>query len=190
MASPNRPARLNRSVLLLVAVVLLGAAAFTLLTATGVLPLLRRDSPLTPTTLSLPTWASWVTVVAAVVVGLLALRWLLAQAQRRPKTGTWRLEADPGRGSTRLDARTAVDPLVEEIEGYPGVHRASAQLSGTSARPALHVVIGTEDAADVADLRLRISTDAIPRLQQALDLASLPADVLVRLDDARSARLD
>ena len=189
MASPNRPARLNRTLLLIVAVVLLAAAAFALLTGFGVLRLLSRDAPLTPTTLSPPTWASWVAVVAAVVVGLLALRWLLAQTQRRPKTGTWRLEADPGRGGTRLDAQTAIDPFVDEVEALPGVHRASARLSGTSTRPALHLVIGTEDAADVPELRRRISTEALPRLQQALDLPTLPTDVLIRLDDARSARL-
>ena len=41
MASPNRPARLNRALLLLVSVILLAAAAFILLTAFGALTLLR-----------------------------------------------------------------------------------------------------------------------------------------------------
>jgi len=70
------------------------------------------------------------------------------------------------------------------------VHRASARLSGTAARPVLHLVIGTEDAADITALRRRIDTQAIPRLRQALDLPTLPADLLIRLDDARSARLN
>ena len=88
------------------------------------------------------------------------------------RTGTWRLEEDPSTGTTRLDARTAVDPLVDEVEGYAGVHRASARLSGTASRPTLHLVLGTEDAADVSELRRRIDTDAIPRLCRALDLPS------------------
>lgn len=189
MASANRPARLNRTLLFVVAVVLLAAAAFALLTAFGVLPLLRRDQALTAPTLSLPTWASWVALVAAVVLGLLCLRWLLAQTLRQPKTGTWNLASDPSSGSTQIDAQTAVDPFVDEIENLPGVHRASARLSGTSSRPMLHVVIGTDDDADVPEVRRRIDAEAVPRLQQALDLATLPRDVLVRLDDARSARL-
>jgi len=69
------------------------------------------------------------------------------------------------------------------------VHRASARLAGTSARPTLYLSVGTEDAADVTALRYRIDTEAVPRLCQALDLDHLPAEVLIRLDDARSARL-
>ncbi len=190
MASPNRPARLNRFLLFVVAIVLLAAAAFALLTAFGVLRLLRREQNLTAPMLSLPTWASWVAVVAAVIVGLMCLRWLLAQTLRQPKTGTWSVEADPSAGATRISAQTAVDPFVDEIEGYPGVHRASAKLSGTVSRPMLHVVIGTEDGADINELRRRIDADALVRLRQALDLTSLPSDVLIRLDDARSARLN
>jgi hypothetical protein len=195
MASPNRPARLNRTLLFVVAIVLLAAAAFTLLLGSGVLAGLGLTSPdrgaaLTPGSLSPPTWVPYLTIVVAVLLGLLCLRWLLAQTMRRPTTGTWRLEDDPSTGTTRLDARTAVDPLVDEVEGYPGVHRASAWLSGTSSRPALHLVVGTEDAADITGLRRRIDADAIPRLCRALDLPQLPADLLIRLDDARSARLE
>src|ERR1043165_127333 len=119
MASANRPARLNRTLLLLTAIVLLAVAAFVLLTAFGVLPLLPAEQPLTPASLSPPSWVPYVTIVVAVVVGLLALRWLLAQTQRRAKTGTFRLEADPAAGSTSLAAQDAVAPLVDEVEGYP-----------------------------------------------------------------------
>lgn len=189
MASPNRPARLNRTLLLLAAIILLAAASFALLTAFGVLTLLRRDQPLTAASMSPPTWAAYLTIAVAVIVGLLALRWLLAQAQRRAKTGTWRLENDPATGTTRLDAQTAVDPLVDEVEAYSGVHRASARLAGTATRPKLYLTVGTEDAADITEVRRRIDTDAIPRLCRALDLDALPAEVLFRLDDARSARL-
>ena len=188
MASPNRPARLNRTLLGIVGIVLLAAAAFALLTAFGVLPFLRRDQPLTSPTLALPTWASYVALVVAVLLGLLCLRWLVAQTLRQPKTGTWRLEDDTSGGATRLQAQSAVEPLVDEIEGYPGVHRVSARLSGTSARPMLHLVIGCEDTADVTELRRRIDGEAVPRLRQALDLPVLPADLLLRLDDATSAR--
>ena len=194
MASPNRPARLNRTLLFVIGILLLLAAAFTLLLGSGVLAIvglaiLDRGAALTPGSLSPPTWVPYLTIVVAVVLGLLCLRWLLAQTIRRPASGTWRLEEDPATGTTRLDARTAVDPLVDEVEGYAGVHRASARLSGTPSSPTLHLVVGTEDAADITELRRRIDADAIPRLCRALDLPQLPADLLIRLDDARSARL-
>ncbi len=62
-------------------------------------------------------------------------------------------------------------------------------MSGTKTKPALHLAIGTDDNADINVLRARINTEALARLRQALDLTSLSADVLIRLDDARSARL-
>ncbi|GAA4921898.1 hypothetical protein EV188_1169 [Actinomycetospora succinea] len=194
MASPNRPARLNRSLLLLIAIVLLAAAAFTLLLGFGVLAGLgvtspEPGSPLTAASPAPPTWVAYVTIVVAVAVGLLCVRWLVAQTIRKPSSGTWRLENDRATGTTRLDAQIAVDPLVDEVGTYPGVHRASARLSGTATRPFLHLVVGTEDAADITALRRRIDSHAIPRLRQALDLPTLPADLLIRLDDARSARL-
>ncbi|WP_328306248.1 hypothetical protein [Actinomycetospora sp. NBC_00405] len=69
------------------------------------------------------------------------------------------------------------------------MHRASARLAGTATRPTLYLTVGTEDAADVTDFRRRIDTEAVPRLCRALDLAHLPVELLIRLDDARSARL-
>ena len=189
MASPNRPARLNRTLLAVVGIVLMAAAAFALLTAFGVLRLLGRDQPLTPPTLTLPTWASYVALAAAVVLGLLCLRWLVAQTLRRPRTGTWRLEDDPSAGATRLDAQAAVEPLVDEIGTYPGVHRVSARLAGTASRPVRHGVMGCAARAAGAALRRRIDGEAVPRLRRALDLPVLPADLLLRLDDATSARL-
>ena len=189
MARSSRPARLNRTLLLIIGIVLLAAAAFALLTAFGVLRVLARDASLTPATLTLPTWVTWASAVAAILLGLLSLRWLLAQALRQPKTGTWRLETDRDYGATELDAQTAVVPLVEEVESYPGVHRASARLSGTAQKPVLHLVIGTDDDADITGLRHRIDTQAMANLRRSLDLTTLPADLLIRLDDARSTQL-
>jgi len=189
MANPNRPDRLNRTLLLLTALALLGAAAFALLTALGVLDLVDRAGPLTPDAVSPPSWVALLAVVVALAIGALALRWLLAQLRRRARTGTWRLEVDPARGVTRLDAQDAVAPLVEEVETYPGVHRASARLAGTATRPFLYLSVGTEDAVDVGALRARIDAEAVPRLRQALDLEHLPTELLVRLRDARSSRL-
>ena len=118
MASPNRPARLNRTLLFIIGILCLLAAAFTLLLGSGVLALLGlefldRGAALTPGTLPLPAWVPYLAIVVAVLLGLGCLRWLLAQAIRRPATGTWRLEQDPATGTTRLDAKTAVDPLVD-----------------------------------------------------------------------------
>lgn len=104
MASPNRPARLNRSLLLASGVFLLASGGFSPGTAFGVLPLLSPDATVLPATPQPAAWVPWVAAIISVIIGLLCLRWLLAQTVRRPKTGSWRLSSDPRRGDTRLDA--------------------------------------------------------------------------------------
>ncbi len=189
MPSPNRPARLNRTLLVLIGLVVLVGGVFVIALDAGLLALWPRTAPVLPSVPSAGGWVPWAAAVVAILIGLLCLRWLLAQTIRRPKTGTWTLTEDPARGATTIDADTGVAPLVAEIETYPGVHNASARLSGSRTQPVLHLVVGTEDGADITELRERIDTEALPRLRQALDLDALPADVLLRLDQARTGRV-
>ncbi|QIZ38095.1 alkaline shock response membrane anchor protein AmaP [Saccharopolyspora sp. ASAGF58] len=188
MASPNRPARLNRILLVLIGVVLLAGGVCILASALGAMPLLAPEAPVVSTVPPLAGWVPWVVAVVAVIVGLLCLRWLLAQTLRRAKTGTWQLSQNPRKGQTRLDTDTAAAPLVEEIETYPGVHRARARLAGTRAHPVLHLAVVTEDRADIRQVRHRIDAEAIPRMRQALELEHLDSDLLLRLGTAHSAR--
>ncbi|QIZ38639.1 alkaline shock response membrane anchor protein AmaP [Saccharopolyspora sp. ASAGF58] len=188
MASPNRPARLNRILLVLVGVVLLAGGVCILASALGAMPLLAPEAPVVSTVPPLAGWVPWVVAVVAVIVGLLCLRWLLAQTLRRAKTGTWQLSQNPRKGQTRLDTDTAAAPLVEEIETYPGIHRARARLAGTRAHPVLHLAVVTEDRADIRQVRHRIDAEAIPRMRQALELEHLASDLLLRLGAAHSAR--
>lgn len=192
MSTPNRPARLNRTLLAITGLVLLLAGAFGLAFGLGllrnVLHGLDPTVPLLPAQLDPPTWVAYVTIVVAVVVGLLCLRWLLAQALRRPKTATWRLPGDSGRGATRLDTDHAADSIAADIAAYRGVAKANATLTGPRAQPVLHLVVHTETGTDIGPLRERITTHALPRLRHALELDTLPADLLLRLDTTPADR--
>jgi hypothetical protein len=192
MSTPNRPARLNRTLLAITGLVLLLAGAFSLAFGLGllrnVLHGLDPTVPLLPAQLDPPTWVAYVTIVVAVVVGLLCLRWLLAQALRRPKTATWRLPGDSGRGATRLDTDHAADSIAADIAAYRGVAKANATLTGPRAQPVLHLVVHTETGTDIGPLRERITTHALPRLRHALELDTLPADLLLRLDTTPADR--
>lgn len=177
MSSPNRPARLNRVLLTLTGLVLLTWGAFVLATGFGVLHLLPQDAVLIRPGLRWPTWAGYAAAAVAIVVGLLVLRWLAAQALRRPKTRTWCLTDEPERGITQLHADTAVDPLITDIETYPGVRSAAAWLSGHPSDPALHLMIRTAHDTDLDALRTRIASHALPRLAHALELNELATTV-------------
>jgi hypothetical protein len=203
--TPNRPAALNRSLLSLVGLILLLGGAFVLAAGLGLLPsrlgpvtLPGRAASLLPAGLTLPWWASWATVVVAAVVALLCLRWLVAQLSRRPATQTWRLtrhraatgETEQPAGTTRMDAAAAAAAVAADVESYTGVDRASAVLSGDRSHPELHLTVATTDDADVRDLRHRIDTHALPRLRQALELDSLPAELLLRVGVATRSTAD
>lgn len=180
MTSLNRPARLNRTLLAVFGVLLLGSGSLALAGHFGQLTFLDSGATLIPTTADPPTWALWVTAAAAVAVGLLILRWLVARLSRRPKTHTWHLEQNPEQGRTELAAKTATAPFLGEITTYPGVHSARAMLAGTRQSPALAMVISTEQGGDLTTINHRLTTQGLPRLRQALDLDTLPVTVEYR----------
>lgn len=181
----NRPARLNRVLIGLVGLVVLVGGAFVLGTGLGVLHWLPADGTVLPAGRRLLSWVPWVGAVAAIVVGLLCVRWLAAQAARRPRTRTWSLEADPGQGVTRMAADTATDPFVADVRSCPGVTGASAWLVGSRAHPALHVMVATGGETDLGVLRREIVSGAVARLRQALELDELPVQMQFRFSGSR-----
>lgn len=189
MAGLNRPARLNRSLLGLLGTVLIAAGGFAVATSYGWLKLLRRDSTLVPGTQQPQTWVLYVVVVAAVILGVLCLGWLSAQAWRRPKTTTWRWESVAAEGTTRLDGGLATDPFEEEVALYPGVESADATLTGTQASPTLMVTVTAGPEADLKKIRAQLVEDGVARLKQALDLDELPTVVEFRFADKPGTRV-
>ncbi|WP_329070766.1 hypothetical protein [Streptomyces sp. NBC_01429] len=182
MTALNRPARLNRALLALLGLLLLAGGGFVCATHLRRLTVLDPDAALVPGTATPPTWVLYVTAGAAIVVGLLALRWLAAQLARRPRTHTWRLEQDPDQGRTELAASTATEPFVGEVTTYEGVRTAHATLAGTRRAPVLALVIGADQSTDLGAVRARLDAEGLPRLRRALDLDTLPVTVEFRFD--------
>ncbi len=187
MTDLNRPARLNRTLLILTGLVLLAAGLFAVGTHFGRIPLLGPDSALVPGTEPPPAWAWYVVAGVAVVAGLLALRWLVAQPVRKPKSRTWRFDQDAGQ--TSFAASTAVEPFAAEVADYPGVHSAHATLGGTQDAPVLAVVLSAEQHGDLAAIRERVTTEGLPRLRQALDLDELPMTIEFRFSAKAGSRI-
>ncbi|GAA3524585.1 hypothetical protein GCM10022222_03930 [Amycolatopsis ultiminotia] len=188
MTSLNRPARLNRGLLAVLGVLLVAAGVLAFATHSRWLTLLDPASPLVPGTALPPTWVLYVVAVVAVVLGLLCLRWLLAQFARRPKTQTWHYETDPALGHTELAADAAVAPFTEELRATEGVHAAHATLAGPRTSPALALVVTVDQDGDPRRIRERLTEESLPRLRQALDLDDLPATIEFRFSTARGAR--
>ncbi|MFJ8965840.1 alkaline shock response membrane anchor protein AmaP [Lentzea sp. NPDC102401] len=187
MTNSRRPACLNRTMLAAIGVVLLAAGVFALATHFRVLHLVDPGAPVVPGIDPPPTWALYATAGTAVLVGLLALRWLLAQVVRGPRAPTWREDTDLGH--TELSASTAVAPLAEELRGYPGVHDARATLTGPRNAPELALIIVIEQDADPADVRHQLQDEGLPRLRQALELDTVPTDIEFRFAIATTRSL-
>jgi hypothetical protein len=176
----NPPARLNRSLLAVVGILLILAALLAAGLSTGQLPFAAPDAAIVPSA-SLPSWAAWIVAVAGVIVGLLGLRWLIAQARRKPAGSPWSAEAaGPVEGTTTASSSVIADAFCDDLESHPAIAGATARLTAPGPRPALYVELAVDAAADAADARAHLEQHALPRLRQALGTESLPVELLLR----------
>ncbi|QKV80300.1 alkaline shock response membrane anchor protein AmaP [Amycolatopsis sp. Hca4] len=185
----NRPAGLNRTLLVIAGLLLIAAGAIPAAIRFHWLPALGGNRPIVPGTALPPTWVLSATAAAGIVVALAGLRWLAAQLIRKPAGRTWQFEADPGAGRTELATTVAIGPFTEELRGYPGVRTATASLTGSREHPELFAVVSVEQDGDPAAIRDRIRETGVPRLCQALDLDDLPTHVELRFTTAAGTRV-
>ena len=179
--SRNRPARLNRTLLAVLGVVLLAAGACALLVHFGWWRILDRNTPLVPGTAMPGTVVLYVAAAVAIILALLCLRWLAAQLLVKPKTKVLRFEHDIDTGRTELAASAAIAPFLAEVETYPGVHAARGTLHGTRADARLTLVITADQDGDLGEIRQALHDNGLPRLRHALDLELLPVGVEFRV---------
>ncbi|GGU98788.1 hypothetical protein GCM10010182_14450 [Actinomadura cremea] len=178
----RHPARANRTGLILLGVVLLGAGGTGLARGAGLFG--AETTPvLSSGVRSFAEDNAWfwpVIAAVAVVLALLGVLWLIGQI-RTHRVPELALEPDPRGGKTRLSARAVTGALQREIEEYPGVRRVRARLLGTSRDPELRLNVTYGQRADPADLRRRIQEEGVPRLCAALERDTVPTVVRLRL---------
>lgn len=189
MAATNPPARLNRSLLALAGLVLLAGAAVVLGIATGRLALAAASAPLLRAGTTLPTWGVWIAAIAGVVVGLAGLRWLAAQARRRPAGVPWTTPAaGPTTGVTTVPSRVLEKAVHDDLTAHPGIVGATSRLVIAGPAPRVFVEIDLEAHASPAGARAHLEQQVLPRLRRALDVTALPAELLLRTGRARAGR--
>ena len=182
--NPNAD-RGNRLLLTLLALLLLAAGGLGLALGYGAFGSARARQPvLLPAVQQfLQRNADWfwpVLAVVAVLLGLLALRWLLAQL------GTDRihdlsLERDTRTGSTTVHTSAVTDALTEEVEGYRGVQRSAARLVGDEVDPELVLAVTVDERTELGALRRRIEEQAVGHTRTALGMPGLPVQLQLRL---------
>lgn len=176
----------NRAVLLVLALLLIAAGVIALLVGFGSF-FLKPGSAVLPGSatgwVADRPWLWWVAAAVALVVALLALRWLIAQLTT-DGVGSIDLTRGSGHDGT-IQVRSAgiTEAVEDDAESILGVERASARVAGHDAhRVELTVVLSAD--ADISQVRRDLEERTVAHLRQALDDPSMP----VQLDLKPSAR--
>lgn len=178
------PDRLNRAILTILGLVLLGLGAYGLARGYGAFGDARAaDSVLGDDVRDFVSRnANWFWPAAAVVallVAWLGLRWLVAQLTT-PTVHRLPVRAD-GPGHTELLASGATSALAGDIEGYDSVRAARVRMVSDHPVPEVEITVDVHEDADVSALRRRIAEHALLRFRSALELQELRSQVHVRL---------
>ena len=186
--------RTNRTMMLLFAVLLIAVGLGAGAASIGVYGAGTADSHLmaNPTGHFIGANGVWlwpVAAVAALIVALLALRWLIALMFSTDRAGDLSIRSGSGAGRTTLASGALTDAVVEEIEGYRGVNAARARLIGDREDPELVVTAALEETADFTALRQRIETEALTHARQALGNMALPTQLDLTISTKRAARV-
>ena len=189
---------LNRTWLAIIGILalLLGSAGILLAsgTASGLAPtgvdLPASADPALPENFQdifVPDTAAVIVAVLAVIAGLLALSWLLAQIPRRNQARTFRLHANDA-----VDGRTTCEPSVvanaveADVEQIYGVISAAALLRGSASQPEVTLDVKVDQRADIRSIIEQIHTEVVPHLETALETPLRKTAVLVNVGTARS----
>jgi hypothetical protein len=186
--------RTNRIILLVLAVLLIAAGAGAGAASIGVFGTATRHSSLitNPTGHFIGAQGGWLwpaAAVAAAIIALLALRWLLALLFSTDRSGDLPITPGGSAGRTTLAARAMTEAVAEEIEGYRGINSARARLLGDPADPELVVTAALEETADFAALRQRIETGALTHARIAVGNPAMPAQLDMTVTTKRSTRV-
>jgi hypothetical protein len=180
------PDRLNRALLVLLSLLLIGAGAYGLARSYEAFGAEAADEELLLEPVRefvggrRQSWFWAGVFLLCLLVAYIALRWLLAQF-RSPKLTELDLTDDGSRGTTRLRAAGASLALATDIEEYLEVSSASARLVEDGERPEVDLRVDVHDDADVPALRRRIEEHALRRFCQALEVSDVEATLYLRL---------
>ncbi|MBA2699773.1 MAG: alkaline shock response membrane anchor protein AmaP [Nocardioidaceae bacterium] len=163
--------RVNRTLLVMVGLLLLLAAVAALALGWGWFGGTTAGEPVIPDAFSTfirnNPWYWWAVAALCVVVALLMLRWMIAQLHTSRLTHL-DVEADRRDGETVLQAGAIADAVENEVNGFLGVSGASMRLLGTPSNHRHQLIVVLDERADIDAVRSRLSRQTVPNFRQAL----------------------
>ncbi|MEU6738144.1 hypothetical protein [Streptosporangium sandarakinum] len=182
----RKTARGNRLGLLIIGLLLTAAGVYALVRGTRLLPQSWASaaepliSPATRAGFARNAPWSWGALsLAAVVLALYGLRWLIVQGRSGRLRGI-RLERGPG-GATDVRADTVTEAMAAEVGAHPAIHDVTAAMTGTSAHPAVRLRLTADETTPMSAICEQIGGVAVPRMRQVLETEHVPAVAKVSL---------
>lgn len=180
---------LNRTVLTVLALILLAGAVLGLLLSAGTFGADRAANP----TLSAQArtfaednwWFWWAVAAACLLLALLGLRWLIAQLST-DRVGRLDLTTDERDGLTIVHAGAVAHAVEQEATAIRGVAGASAHLE-RKGRNSLYLTVELTDYADIAEVSSEIERRTVANTRQALDDPNLPVNIELKPTKTRSS---
>lgn len=175
----------NRVVLFLLGLILVGAGAYGLSRGWGVFGEAQAADPvLGETSIDFVRRNSGWFWPAAALLALVAAygcyRWLRAQIPLPQRAGSIDLSTETSRGFTRVRAGGAANGLAAEIERHPGVSAARARVVSDEPLPEVDMRVDLYERADLITVRDHIEQTALPRFRRSLGSQELTARTLFR----------
>lgn len=124
-------------------------------------------------------WFWWALAGLALLVGVLAVWWLLAQL-RVARVGRVALEPESSDGYTELSGGALSAAVAADVERLPGVRRATTSVTGGREAPHVGVTADLDETARLPEVRMLVERETVPRLRHALG-GETPVDVRLRL---------
>lgn len=184
-AAVARSAGGDRTLTTVLGLVLLAAAALTLLVGYGVLGVFRAQRPIVdPIAVSWVTThvgpARWITLGAGVVLLVVGLWWTVRslRPERHPDVSLSEL---PGERLT-VEHAAICDAVRHDAETIDGVSRARVRVVGTPVRPALRIALVLVEGTDVRDVWADLDGRVLARARAAFAVSALPTAVRLELD--------
>ncbi|WP_375482036.1 alkaline shock response membrane anchor protein AmaP [uncultured Jatrophihabitans sp.] len=186
--------RTNRAALIVFALVLIAGAGAGIAASWGVFGRTFQHHALTDNSVSHYVgrhgiWLWWAAAGVALVVVLLALRWLLALLFSTDRSGDLNVASGGGSGRTSLSSSALTEAVAEETESMSGVESAKARLIGDPDDPELVLEARIRHDADLAGLHTRIVEGPIAHARTATGRDDLPVRLDLKVSAANGPRV-
>jgi hypothetical protein len=186
-AAIARSAAGDRTLAVLVGLLLLAAGTLVALLSSGVLGAGRASRPLLDPLLldalrAQPLVARLVAIAAGLLLAVLGLVWAARSLRPEPRPDL-HLDAGP---DTRIviSSAAAAEAVGQQAAGLAGVGRARARLVGPEHAPALRMTLWLSEDADVPAVLDALESRVLAQARESMGVAELPVAVRLELDAA------